>query len=153
MDAGEEIFTAALLHDVGKLVLGEFVKDEFQQIETAVSEGIAFETAETIVLGTNHADTGAHILTNWSLPDEIVNAVRWHHAPEKAQQTSTMLDIVHVANFMSMMIGVGIGRDGLQHQPSVEVSDRLGLEPYHLEKVASQTMQWVNELSEVLGPS
>ena len=153
VDAGEEIFTAALLHDVGKLVLGEFVKDEFQQIETAVSEGIAFETAETIVLGTNHADTGAHILTNWSLPDEIVNAVRWHHAPEKAQQTSTMLDIVHVANFMSMMIGVGIGRDGLQHQPSVEVTDRLELEPYHLEKVASQTMQWVNELSEVLGPS
>lgn len=153
VDAGEEIFTAALLHDVGKLVLGEFVKDEFKQIETAVSEGIAFETAETIVLGTNHADTGAHILTNWSLPDEIVNAVRWHHAPEKAQQTSTMLDIVHVANFMSMMIGVGIGRDGLQHQPSVEVTDRLELEPYHLEKVASQTMQWVNELSEVLGPS
>ena len=153
VDAGEEIFTAALLHDVGKLVLGEFVKDDFKQIETAVSEGIAFETAETIVLGTNHADTGAQILTNWSLPDEIVNAVRWHHAPEKAQQTSTMLDIVHVANFMSMMIGVGIGRDGLQHQPSVEVSDRLGLEPYHLEKVASQTMQWVNELSEVLGPS
>ena len=113
----------------------------------------AFETAETIVLGTNHADTGAQILTNWSLPAEIVNAVQWHHAPENADQSSTMLDIVHVANFMSMMIGVGIGRDGLQHQPSVAVTDRLGLEPYHLEKVASQTMQWVTELSEVLGPS
>jgi len=153
VDAGEEIFTAALLHDVGKLVLGEFVKDDFKQIETAVSEGIAFETAETIVLGTNHADTGAQVLTNWSLPAEIVNAVRWHHAPENTDQTSTMLDIVHVANFMSMMIGVGIGRDGLQHQPSVEVTERLGLEPEHLEKVASQTMQWVTELSEVLGPA
>jgi hypothetical protein len=52
---------------------------------------------------------------------------------------------------MSMMIGIGMGRDGLQHQPSVEVSDRIGLEPYHLEKVASQTMQWATELSEVLG--
>ena len=153
VDAGEEIFTAALLHDVGKLVLGEFVKDDFKQIETALSEGIAFETAETIVLGTNHADTGAQVLTNWSLPAEIVNAVRWHHAPENTDQTSTMLDIVHVANFMSMMIGVGIGRDGLQHQPSVEVTERLGLEPEHLEKVASQTMQWVTELSEVLGPA
>jgi len=153
VEAGEEIFTAALLHDVGKLVLGEFVKDDFKQIETAVSEGIAFERAETIVLGTNHADTGAQILTNWSLPAEIVDAVQWHHVPENADQTSTMLDIVHVANFMSMMIGVGIGRDGLQHQPSVEVTERLGLEPYHLEKVASQTMQWVTELSEVLGPA
>jgi len=150
-DAAEEIFTAALLHDVGKLVLGQFVQNEYQQIETAVSQGISFEMAERIVLGANHADIGARILTNWSLPQEIVNAVQFHHAPEEAPQTDTMLDIVHVANFMSMMIGIGIGRDGLHHQPSAEVTERLGLEPKHMEKVASQTMQWVNELSEVLG--
>lgn len=150
VDAAEEIFTAALLHDVGKLVLGEFVHDEYQQIETAVSQGISFEMAEKIVLGANHADIGAQILTNWSLPREIVNAVQFHHAPEDAPQTNTMLDIVHVANFMSMMIGIGIGRDGLNHQPSAEVTERLGLEAGHLEKVASQTMQWVKELSEVL---
>jgi putative nucleotidyltransferase with HDIG domain len=150
VDAAEEIFTAALLHDVGKLVLGDFVHDEHQQIETAVSQGISFEMAEKIVLGTNHADIGAQILTNWSLPQEIVNAVKFHHAPEDAPQANTMLDIVHVANFISMMIGIGIGRDGLNHQPSAEVTERLGLEPEHLEKVASQTMQWVKELSEVL---
>jgi putative nucleotidyltransferase with HDIG domain len=153
INAAEEIFTAALLHDVGKLVLGEFVKDDFKQIETAVSQGISFEMAETIVLGTNHADVGAHILTRWSLPPEIVSAVRWHHAPDRADQTNIMLDIVHAANFISMMIGIGTGRDGLQHQPSVEVTERLGLESYHLEKVASQTMQWVTEISEVLGPN
>jgi len=151
VDAAEEIFTAALLHDVGKLVLGQFVQDEYQQIETAVSQGISFEMAEKIVLGANHADIGARILTNWSLPQEIINAVQFHHAPEDAQQTNTMLDIVHVANFMSIMIGIGIGRDGLHHQPSAEVTERLGLEPEHLEKVASQTTQWVKELSEVLG--
>lgn len=153
VDAAEEIFTAALLHDVGKLVLGGFIKDDFKQIETAVSQGSSFELAETIVLGTNHADTGAEILTQWSLPPEIVNAVRWHHAPENADQTSTMLDIVHVANFMSMMIGIGVGRDGLQHQPCAATTERLGLKLYHLEKVASQTIQWVKELSQVLSPN
>ena len=150
-DAAEEIFTAALLHDVGKLVLGQFVQNEYQQIETAISQGISFEMAEKIVLGANHADIGARILTNWSLPQEIINAVQFHHAPEDAPQVNTMLDIVHVANFMSMMIGIGIGRDGLHHEPSAEVTERLGLEPGHLEKVASQTTQWVKELSEVLG--
>lgn len=152
IEAAEEIFTAALLHDVGKLVLGDFVKEGFKQIQTAVSQGISFEMAETIVLGINHADVGAQILTKWSLPLEIVNAIEFHHAPQSAAHTSTMLDIVHVANFMSMMIGIGGGRDGLQHQPSVEVTERLGIESYHLEKVASQTMQWVKELTEVLGP-
>jgi putative nucleotidyltransferase with HDIG domain len=153
VEAAEEIFTAALLHDVGKLVLGDFVKDEFKQIETAVAEGIGFEMAEKIVLGTNHAEVGARILTKWLLPPEIVNAVQFHHAPEASEQLNSMLDIVHVANFISMMIGIGIGRDGLQHQPSAEVTERLGLEPEHLEKVASQTMQWVKEFSEVLNPA
>ena len=152
IEAAEEIFTAALLHDVGKLVLGEFVKDDFKQIQTAVSQGISFEMAETIVLGINHAEVGARILTNWALPLEIVNAIQFHHAPQDAPNTSTMLDIVHVANLMSLMIGIGIGREGLQHQPSAEVTERLGLESYHLERVASQTMQWVNELAEVFGP-
>ena len=151
IDAAEEIFTAALLHDVGKMVLGEYVKDDFSKIEAAVSQGMSFEKAETVALGTNHADVGGRILIRWSLPAEIVNAVQWHHEPEAAEQASTMLDIVHVANFLSIMIGIGIGRDGLQHQPSVEVSERLGLEAAHLEKVASQTTQWVAELSEVLG--
>ena len=45
IEASEEIFTAALLHDVGKLVLGEFVKDDFNKIATAVSEGVSFEMA------------------------------------------------------------------------------------------------------------
>jgi putative nucleotidyltransferase with HDIG domain len=152
VEAAEEIFTAALLHDVGKLVLGEFVKDEFKQIDTAVSQGISFEMAEKIVLGTTHADVGARILTKWLLPPEIVNAVQFHHAPEASEQPSNMLDIVHLANFISMMIGIGIGRDGLQHQPSVEVTERLGVKSEHLEKVASQTMQWVKEFSEVLNP-
>ena len=93
IEAAEEIFTAALLHDVGKLVLGQFVKDDFCQIQTAVSQGVSFEMAETIVLGINHADVGAQILTSWALPLEIVNAIKFHHSPQSAEQTSTMLDI------------------------------------------------------------
>ena len=151
--ASEEIFTAALLHDVGKLVLGTFVKDDFTKIQAALDQDVSFESAENMVLGTNHADIGAQILTQWSLPSDIVNAVRWHHAPESADTASTMLDVVHVANVLCLMIGIGAGSDGLQHEPSKVVTGRLGLESHHLEKVASQTMQWTAELSDVFGTS
>ena len=151
--ANEEIFTAALLHDVGKLVLGTFVQDDFKKIQAALDQDVSFETAENMVLGTNHADVGAQILTQWSLPSDIVNAVRWHHAPESADNASTMLDVVHVANVLCLMIGIGAGRDVLQHEPSKVVTGRLGLEPHHLEKVASQTLQWTTELSDVFGTS
>ena len=151
--ANEEIFTAALLHDVGKLVLGAFVQDDFKKIQAALDQDVSFETAENMVLGTNHADIGAQILTQWSLPSDIVSAVRWHHTPESADKANTMLDVVHVANVLCLMIGIGAGRDGLQHEPSKVVTGRLGLEPHHLEKVASQTLQWTTELSDVFGTS
>jgi len=150
VEAADEIFTAALLHDVGKLVLGGFVADDFDEIERAASGGITFEAAENMVLGTTHADIGADILCQWSLPSNIVNAVRWHHNPDSAEHSDPMLDIVHVANVLCLMIGIGVGRDGLQHQPSGAAVARLGLAPGHLEKVASQTMQWVGELSDCL---
>jgi putative nucleotidyltransferase with HDIG domain len=148
--AAEEIFTAALLHDVGKLLLGQFVQDDYGKIEMALAQGLSFEAAESIVLGTDHAAIGAEVLSKWSLPAGIVHAVRWHHAPEKAERVDTMLDIVHVANVLCLMIGIGVGREGLQHEPSTVVTRRLGLGTAHLEKVASQTLQWANELSQAM---
>ena len=150
VNAAEEIFTAALLHDVGKLILGQFVRDDYGKIETALAQGLAFEAAESIVLGTDHAAVGAEVLSKWSLPAGIVHAVRWHHAPEKAERVDTMLDVVHVANVLCLMIGIGVGREGLQHEPSSVVAQRLGLGTAHLEKVASRTLQWANELSQAM---
>jgi len=145
----EEIFTAALLHDVGKLVLGDFVKEELKEIESIALEGIPFQVAEQKVLGTDHAEIGAEILKRWSFPPEVVNAVRWHHDPDSADETSTLVDIVHVANVLCLMIGIGVGREGLHYEPSPLATKRLGLKTKQLELVASQTLGWLNELLDV----
>jgi len=145
----DEIFTAALLHDVGKIVLGEFVKDDITKIEKVVSKDVSFEVAEQIALGTGHAQIGAKILENWGLPTHIVSAVRWHHSPDAANETSTLIDIVHVADVLCLMIGVGVGREGLQYKPSPGVTKRLGIKSAHLEKVASHTLEWVSDLTDV----
>ncbi|MCP4367537.1 MAG: HDOD domain-containing protein [Deltaproteobacteria bacterium] len=145
----DEIFTASLLHDAGKLILGEFVKDDIKKIEKIVSKDVSFEVAEQIALGTDHAEVGAKILENWGLPREIVSAVRWHHNPEAADETSTLIDIVHVANVLCLMIGIGAGREGLQYRLSPEVTKRLGIKSAHLEKVASHTLDWVSDLTDV----
>jgi putative nucleotidyltransferase with HDIG domain len=150
IQASDEIFTAALLHDIGKLVLGQFVREDYRKLELALEQGLSFETAESIVLGTDHAEIGAQVLAKWSFPQEIVNAVRFHHAPERTDVASAMLDVVHVANMLCLMIGIGVGREGLHYAPSAAVTERLGIKPQHLEKVASQTLQWANDLEGAL---
>ncbi len=146
-----EIFTAALLHDLGKIVLGGYVKDELQAIDDKTSEDVSFVQAERMVLGTDHAEIGAMILTSWSFPSEIVEAVRWHHMPDEYEKKTILIDVVHLANVLCLMIGIGVGREGLLYVPSPEVTRRLGLKTTHLEVVASRTLEWVNDFTERFG--
>jgi putative nucleotidyltransferase with HDIG domain len=149
LPAEDDIFTAALLHDLGKLVLGKHVCDELAAVEAHTAAGMSFEQAELAVLGMHHAEVGARLLHRWSLPSAIVEAVRWHHDPQASGRVSRTTDIVHVANVLCLMIGIGVGREGLHYTPSPEASARLGIKPAHLERVASQTLQWLGDLEGV----
>ena len=147
-----EIFTAALLHDVGKLVLGQYIQDDASGIQLEASVSMPFQEVEHRVFGTDHAEVGARILKDWAFPERIVNAVRWHHDPGGADPSDTMVDLIHLANVLCLMIGIGVGNEGLQYQTEPAASERLGLTTVHLERVASQTLQWVHEMSERLNP-
>jgi len=148
----DEVFTAALLHDVGKLVLGGFVQDDLHQIEAMVAKGIAFEVAEFIVLGTDHAQIGAKILEKWSFPENLVNAVHWHHDPETCENHCTFSDIVHVANILGWMSGYPKGQERMAAVPSGAVIARLGFNPAQLETLAEETAAGFNKLADILMP-
>jgi putative nucleotidyltransferase with HDIG domain len=142
----DEVFTAALLHDVGKLILGGFVKKDLAHIEDMVTKGITFDVAESMVLGTNHAEIGGQILNKWSFPTELVSAVQWHHDPESCEEHCNLSDIVHVANTMGLMTGFGKIDQDLALEHFSPVADRLGLAPDGLEKMARQTSARVKKL-------
>jgi putative nucleotidyltransferase with HDIG domain len=147
----DEVFTAALLHDVGKLILGGFVKEDLKEIETMVMKGITLDVAESMVLGTNHAEVGGKILDKWSFPSELVSAVQWHHDPESCEESCNLSDIVHVANTMGLMTGFGKFEEGLSIEPFGPVADRLGFKPKDLEAMAQQTLEGVKKLTDIWG--
>lgn len=146
----EHTFTSALLHDIGKIVLGTFVEVDASTIMTlAEKEKVSFEVAEQIVLGIDHAEVGSVLLQNWNLPQGIIDVNRWHHYPERIPGDTLVVDLVHVADSLCMMGGIGTGSDGLHYRPSRTVVARLKLTSQVAETAVCGTLGGLKELETV----
>ena len=145
-----DVFTPAQLHDMGKLILGQFVKKEQQCIQRITAQGVPLDIAEHMVLGTDHAEIGALILARWSFPDEIVNAVRWHHNPEGINNSTTQLDTLCLSNLVCQP---AVGSDSTVEEfitSSSIVLGRMGIKLEQYEVFAEKTRDWMKTLSDTL---
>lgn len=148
--APEHTFTAGLLSNLGKIVLGTFLEIDAQPILKLVNEeGIPFEQAERQVLGIDHAEVGAALLKLWGLPAPIVTVVRHHLTPDEYDGVDLSLDLVHVADILAKNCGMGLGVDGMNYLPSASVAERLKLSPEVLERTVAAIMDHVQELNEL----
>jgi putative nucleotidyltransferase with HDIG domain len=146
----DDIFTPALLHDIGKLILGHFVKEDQAAIEKIANQGVPYVVAENMVLGTDHAEIGAQILTQWSFPCDVVDAVRWHHDPDFPEKPGSAIDIVYLANLLCQTDGDGNQNETYCAELSPAVIERLGLEVSQFDEIKTSVAQWVDELSDAL---
>lgn len=145
-------FTAGLLHDLGKVILGTFMEvDGTAIVAVAYQNRISFEIAEAQVLGIDHPETGAALLERWNLPTTLVEVVRWHHKPESFQGDTLLIDLVHIADHISLETGIGAGIDGLNYAPSPLVLSRLPFTPAVAETVACRMVSGIDELRDLIG--
>ncbi|MBN1344759.1 MAG: HDOD domain-containing protein [Phycisphaerae bacterium] len=143
------VFTMGLLHDIGKVVLNEYVADQYAEIARLVDEeGRAFNEAEQMVLGYDHCEVGALLAEKWQLPVEIGECIRWHHDPT-GHKGSPFIDFVYLANALSVMLGLGIGRDGLSYRANEEVLGRYHLTERDLEKFGAQVVVELAQVKEM----
>jgi putative nucleotidyltransferase with HDIG domain len=116
LPVSEEAFVAGLLHDIGKVAIHLFVREQFDQImERALQDRIPFVEAEQAVLGFNHAMAGGLIAEKWNLPPLLVSVIKYHHQPSSAPEKEPMISVVHLADLLSITMGIGIGGDGLYY--------------------------------------
>ncbi|HEV2694058.1 MAG TPA: response regulator [Verrucomicrobiae bacterium] len=96
----EDAFTAGMLHDMGQLMLASSLPDEFgKALALAAQEKIPLPRAEMEIFGATHTGLAAYLFALWGLPAPIVEAVAFHHTPEKSDlKKFGPLTAIHVAN-------------------------------------------------------
>lgn len=108
----EEASTAALIHDIGKVVIRAEFPEEYDKIqEMVLTKDISMREAEKKVLGVQHGVIGGLLAKEWNLPDRLAIPIEYHHFPDKAPAFSEITAIIHVSDIMIRAWGFGFGGD------------------------------------------
>ncbi len=102
--APEEAFVAALVHDIGKVVLLECSPEAMDKVLTDVSRGVAALDSERRHYGITHDRAGRRIAERWNLPTDILGVIGDHHDIDPMyppRNLASLLAVIVFANAMS----------------------------------------------------
>ena len=104
---------AALVHDIGKLIMSRYSRAEARTVvDACIERNLTFIEAERALLGCDHAEIGGAVARRWGFPAAVIEAIEGHHDCPIAAG-AVVLDVVVTANFAAKTIGVGLGAEGL----------------------------------------
>lgn len=143
-------FTSGLLHDIGKVILTQFfpikmldIRNELKNMETTFTE------IEKKYFGYDHQEVGMKILTAWNFPDELKEVVAYHHQPSDAKQHKLLCSVVHVANTLAVIAGVGIDIGGINQELSQEAVKLCNLTEKDIENLYMKIPEIQRDLLEL----
>lgn len=145
-DTAEMLFVAGLLHDIGKLMLVQYLAPHQQK--APASEKVAFER-ETI--GIDHTEAGALVTAKWNLAPEIQDVIKAHHDDEIATDDK-LSAVVRLADAVAHERGTGYlpGRTPEVHVRPQDLTT-LGLDPANWTQAKNTMVAAMDEALAALG--
>jgi putative nucleotidyltransferase with HDIG domain len=115
----EEIATAGLLHDIGKLIIGLKCPEAAQDIQELVrTRNICALEAEHEIIDTDHAEVGGWLSKSWFLPDKLSEPIAFHHDVAKSENHRIKTAVVHIAD--AVIKASGFGNSGDSFVPVIQ---------------------------------
>jgi HD-like signal output (HDOD) protein len=132
----EESFVCGLLHDIGKLVLAQVAREDYDRcLEMADQRHCLLRSAENEILGLDHSEVGSWLAAQWKLPAGVQAAIRHHHEPNSARKDRDSVSMAHLGDILARALHVGSGGD--LSIPAIDdtLSRELGLTPATLDSL------------------
>jgi putative nucleotidyltransferase with HDIG domain len=135
----EEIATAGLLHDIGKVIISQKCHDAETLIRGVVRDKqTSMQDAEREILDTDHAEVGGWLSKCWFLPDKLSEPIAFHHDVALAVNHRVKTAVVHIAD--ALIKACGFGDSGDTYVPLIQDSawDVLKLTDQHIVELVDE---------------
>lgn len=115
----EEISTAALLHDIGKVIVSLKCSEAEVQIRRAIrDQHVYMWEAEREIIDTDHAEIGGWLAKSWFLPDKLSEPIAFHHNVVQSENHRIKTAVVHIADVL--IKASGFGNSGDRYVPQIQ---------------------------------
>lgn len=146
------VFTAGLLRDIGKVILSRFVGERLDRIQRLVTEdGYSFREAEKKILGVDHSELSAVVAKKWGFSPRLQNLIWNSHIPEGYAFTDAATNVIHVADQVCIMLGIGVGTDGLAYRFHKKALKALALDARDLQEIIAGFGERIREVEDLIG--
>lgn len=152
-NAGERLFVAGILHDIGRLII--YKKLPHAAVETiyyAKSNQVPLYVAEDDVIGFTHPLVGGLLLRAWKFPEPLVAAVACHHKPS-ACPNNIEPTILHVADIMAVALGISPPASSMVPTLEPGAWTALGLADDRLPELAEDGLAQVEDIISAFFPA
>jgi HD-like signal output (HDOD) protein len=132
----EELYSAALMHDVGLLVLDRFAPEELDEaIKYAREQGLQLHQAEQLLFDFDHAQIGGLLADRWGLTGGLRTSIRYHHAPWDDEENSEFTTFITVADKIAHQCGYSNTTDHCEVEIEEELLAIVGLPAEQLDPI------------------
>jgi putative nucleotidyltransferase with HDIG domain len=135
----EEIATAGLLHDIGKVIISLKCSDAERQIRRVIRDRqVYMREAEREVIDTDHAEVGGWLAKSWFLPDKLSEPIAFHHDVTQSENHRIKSSVVHIADVLIKASGFGDSGDCYVPQIQKVAWDTLKLSEQFLAEIVEE---------------
>lgn len=128
-------FVCGLLRDIGKSAMDVlFDRNALLAAVRSRQPGQTHLQVERAAFGVDHAELGGELARLWTIPDRLAHAIACHHQPpDEGAGADPLIDVVHCADLLCVLLGLGVGLDGLAYTISDGARRRVGFERENVE--------------------
>ncbi len=126
-------YTAGLLHDIGKVVLDQYVASAFPLFyRNIIQNKTNLISAEKEILGTDHTEVGYALANRWDFPESLTEAIKYHHCPQPGMAHQELTHILYLADLLMSRFHADLEFELMDTDNLAEKLHPIGLTPQQL---------------------